>query len=290
MGENRPGVETRLAKVRVAHSNVRPRLVAAESTALTGSKALHAKEREKRTGNDLVLFVDIDGGSTDAIVLVTRSRWRERLGTSPGPGKMVGVFLDTQSGEVAPLVVKETQGREAGGTLLRRSAGESSLNLSLTFSDARLPEVDDTVIPFLCRRRQTLPPQSAVTCSECPKRALPGRDWEENGLPAVTPMGETFAHGDLFIDFDKYIVITAGRKVEFPHMTTKLLFFLVRHPGRVYTRQELLRHVWGNVYVSPRNVDVHVNRIRKAIEKDRTRPVYIVSVLGVGYKFDDGGL
>jgi two-component system alkaline phosphatase synthesis response regulator PhoP len=98
----------------------------------------------------------------------------------------------------------------------------------------------------------------------------------------------TFSHKDLFIDFDKYEVMVTGRKIDLPPIETKLLFFFAKNPGRVYSRDQLLDQVWGReVFVTPRNVDVHVSRLRKLIEKDPQNPVYIVTVTSVGYKLDD---
>jgi two-component system alkaline phosphatase synthesis response regulator PhoP len=90
------------------------------------------------------------------------------------------------------------------------------------------------------------------------------------------------------VDFDKYEVIVKGRKVQLSPTETKLLFFFARNPGRVYTRDQLLDQVWGGeIFVTPRNVDVHVSRLRKHIEKDPQNPEFIVTVTSVGYKLDD---
>ena len=98
----------------------------------------------------------------------------------------------------------------------------------------------------------------------------------------------TFSHKDLFIDFDKYEVTMKGKKVELSPIQLKLLFFFAKNPGRVYSRDQLLDQVWGGeVFVTPRNVDVHVSRLRRLIEEDPQDPAYIVTVTSVGYKLDD---
>jgi two-component system phosphate regulon response regulator PhoB len=67
----------------------------------------------------------------------------------------------------------------------------------------------------------------------------------------------------------------------------RLLEYLMRHPGRVYSREQLLDGVWGNdVYVDERTVDVHVGRLRKAINRGRN-PDPIRTVRGAGYAFDE---
>jgi len=98
----------------------------------------------------------------------------------------------------------------------------------------------------------------------------------------------TFSHKELYIDFDKYEVTIKKKKVELSPIQTKLLFFFAKNPGRVYSRDQLLDQVWGGeVFVTPRNVDVHISRLRRLIEEDPQSPAYIVTVTSVGYKFDD---
>ena len=100
--------------------------------------------------------------------------------------------------------------------------------------------------------------------------------------------GPTFSHKGLFINFDKYEVMVTGKKIDLSPLQMKLLFLLTKNPGRVYTRDQLLSQVWGDeVFVTPRNVDVHISRLRKLIEKDPDKPTCIVTVTSVGYKYDD---
>lgn len=90
---------------------------------------------------------------------------------------------------------------------------------------------------------------------------------------------------DLVIDRDRYHVERPDAKETFrlPRKEFELLFFLASHPGRVFTRDELLDAVWGpDVYVVDRTVDVHVRKIREKIGSE-----YIDTVKGVGYKFSE---
>ena len=90
----------------------------------------------------------------------------------------------------------------------------------------------------------------------------------------------------LAIDFRTYEVTVEGKKVDLGPTELKLLRFFIMHPGRVYTRDQLLDHVWGNEnFVEPRTVDVHVSRLRAGIEQDKGNPEYILTVRGIGYKF-----
>jgi DNA-binding response OmpR family regulator len=100
--------------------------------------------------------------------------------------------------------------------------------------------------------------------------------------------GSTFASRGLFIDFERYEVLVKGKKIDLSPLQMKLLFLFTKNPGRVFTRDQLLNQVWGDeVFVTPRNVDVHVSRLRKLIEEDPDKPTSIVTVTSVGYKFND---
>ena len=90
---------------------------------------------------------------------------------------------------------------------------------------------------------------------------------------------------DLEIDRDRYLVYRNGPEgretVRLPRKEFELLYFLAAHPGRVFTRQELLDAVWGrDVYVVDRTVDVHIRKIREKLGHH-----YIETVKGVGYRF-----
>jgi DNA-binding response OmpR family regulator len=99
---------------------------------------------------------------------------------------------------------------------------------------------------------------------------------------------EIFTYKGLHIDYRSYEVTVDGKKVEFGPTEIKLLRFLTQHPGRVYTRDQLLDYVWGDeTFVEPRTVDVHISRLRTAIEKDKEKPQYILTIRGIGYKFAD---
>jgi two-component system, OmpR family, phosphate regulon response regulator PhoB len=93
--------------------------------------------------------------------------------------------------------------------------------------------------------------------------------------------------GDLELDRQSHRVRRSGREVHLGPTEYRLLEYLMRHPGRVYSREQLLDGVWGNdVYVDERTVDVHVGRLRKAINRGRN-PDPIRTVRGAGYAFDE---
>lgn len=100
-----------------------------------------------------------------------------------------------------------------------------------------------------------------------------------------TKKAATFTVGGLHIDYGTYEVTVDGKQVDMGPTELKLLRFLAQTPGRVYTRDQLLDNVWGDeTFVEPRTVDVHISRLRSAIEKDKEKPQYILTVRGIGYK------
>lgn len=93
-------------------------------------------------------------------------------------------------------------------------------------------------------------------------------------------------HRDLHIDAAKREVTLKGKSVNLTAKEFDLLYHFAGHPGRVYTRSELLDQVWGYAFKGyEHTVNSHINRLRAKIEDDQNRPKYIITVWGVGYKF-----
>ncbi len=96
--------------------------------------------------------------------------------------------------------------------------------------------------------------------------------------------------GDLTIDAEKRKVTLHGKEVLLTAKEYDLLFHFAKHPGRVYTRMDLLNLVWGYGYEGyEHTVNSHINRLRAKIEENPALPRFILSVRGVGYKFAEPG-
>jgi DNA-binding response OmpR family regulator len=106
---------------------------------------------------------------------------------------------------------------------------------------------------------------------------------------AVEPAGRPLELGDLRIDPARREVSVGGAGVELTQKEFDLLYFLAQHPGRVFTRAELMQHVWGYAYGDSSTVTVHVRRIREKLEADPSRPRRLLTVWGVGYRLDPDG-
>jgi DNA-binding response OmpR family regulator len=96
-----------------------------------------------------------------------------------------------------------------------------------------------------------------------------------------------YRFGDTEVDFARGELRRAGRPVEVTPLEYRLLSCFIRSRGRVLSRQRLLDDVWGpGTYITDRVVDNHILALRKKIEPDQQHPRYLVSVRGLGYRFD----
>ena len=98
---------------------------------------------------------------------------------------------------------------------------------------------------------------------------------------------ETFRFGEVEVDFGRRELRLSGKPVELTLQEFKLLAAFIHHRGHVLTRDQLLDEAWGSeTYVTDRVVDNHITNLRKKIEPNPAEPRYLISVRGVGYRFD----
>jgi DNA-binding response OmpR family regulator len=106
-------------------------------------------------------------------------------------------------------------------------------------------------------------------------------------LPDEGPQ-EDIRFGDLSISFLRHEVALHDVPISLTPTEFRLLETLVREPGRAFSRSDLLDRAFGYDYLGvERTVDVHIMNLRRKIEPDPTRPIYVLTVAGVGYKFED---
>ncbi len=107
--------------------------------------------------------------------------------------------------------------------------------------------------------------------------------------PGIEPPPPQEHFGSVTVDFEGYAVTNRGVTHELARLELELLRFFLEHEGRVLDRNTLLRRVWGeDAFPTTRTVDTHVLKLRKKIEQDPERPVHLLTVRGVGYKFMRG--
>ena len=111
------------------------------------------------------------------------------------------------------------------------------------------------------------------------------RRYKPSNAPTENPNDKCVEYTDLTINLTNYSVIYMGHTVEMPPKELELLYFLASSPNHVFTREQLLDHIWGYEYIGDtRTVDVHIKRLR---EKIKDHPSWSIStVWGIGYKFE----
>lgn len=108
-----------------------------------------------------------------------------------------------------------------------------------------------------------------------------------SGAPPVTD-SERIEVGDLVIDKRRHEVVRHGARVDLTPLEFQILELLASEPGRAWSRNDLLDKVWSTEYEGyQRNIDPHINRLRKKLEIDPKEPRYVLTVRGVGYKLNE---
>ncbi len=103
--------------------------------------------------------------------------------------------------------------------------------------------------------------------------------------PDATPTSRLVQYPDLIINQTNYSVIYKGNTVDMPPKELELLYFLASSPNQVFTREQLLDHIWGYEYIGDtRTVDVHIKRLREKIKDHASWR--LATVWGIGYKFE----
>ena len=107
------------------------------------------------------------------------------------------------------------------------------------------------------------------------------------GGEPVEEAGAAVESGPVRMDVDRHVVTVDGQDVRLPLKEFELLEMFLRNAGRVLTRGQLIDRVWGSDYVGDtKTLDVHVKRIRAKIEPDPAQPRHLVTVRGLGYKYE----
>ena len=92
---------------------------------------------------------------------------------------------------------------------------------------------------------------------------------------------------DLTVDWKRFSITRDGQEIQLSRYEAEILRMLIEHRGEVVSRQDLLRKVWGYVHLpTTRTVDNHIARLRKKLERDVENPVHVVTVHGLGYRFE----
>jgi DNA-binding response OmpR family regulator len=203
--------------------------------------------------------------------------------------------------------------QHAGYSVLTASAGDDALALArsrqpdLVVLDLRLPHMDGIEVARTLRRESSVPIIMLTARAEESDRLL-GLDVGADDYmtkpfsprelvarvravlrrAAATPAGDILHMGDVTLDMSRMSVTRAGSAIDLTPTEFKLLARLALHPGRVFTRTQLLDAVRGDdAEAFDRSIDAHIKNIRRKLEADPRRPHYVLTVYGVGYKSAD---
>jgi len=222
-----------------------------------------------------VLVVEDEESFSDALSFMLR-----REGYEVGVAADGAAALDEFDRHGADLVLLDLMlpgisGTEVCRTLRQRSA------VPIIMVTAKDGEVDKVVGLELGADDYVTKPFSSRELVARIRAVLRRRGEPEEMLPSILEAGP------VRIDVDRHVVAVRGETVAMPLKEFDLLELLVRNAGRVLTRGQIIDRVWGSDYVGDtKTLDVHVKRLRAKIEEDPHHPALILTVRGLGYKYE----
>ena len=187
------------------------------------------------------------------------------------------------SGQFDCFIFDVAMAEMSGLELLRRirERGVRTPALFLTAHDA----IDDKVAGFEAGADDYLAKPFSPRELEVRVGALLKRSGAED---AQTNTGERLQVGDLVIDKRRHEVMRGSERLDLTPLEFQILELLASEPGRAWSRNDLLDQVWSTEYEGyQRNIDPHINRLRKKLEDDPKNPRYVLTVRGVGYKLNE---
>ena len=222
-----------------------------------------------------VLVVEDEESYSDALSYMLRKEGFEVAVAPTGT-----VALETFDRTGADLVLLDLMLPGLSGTEVCRTLRQKS-NVPVIMLTAKDSEIDKVVGLELGADDYVTKPFSSRELVARIRAVLRRRGEDEVVLPAALEAGP------VRMDVERHVVTVRGDHVQLPLTEFELLEVLLRNAGRVLTRMQLIDRVWGADYVGDtKTLDVHVKRLRAKIEEDPGTPRYIVTVRGLGYKFE----
>ena len=222
-----------------------------------------------------VLVVEDEESFSDALSFMLR-----REGYEVGVAADGAAALDEFDRHGADLVLLDLMLPGISGTEVCRTLRQKS-TVPIIMVTAKDGEVDKVVGLELGADDYVTKPFSSRELVARIRAVLRRRGEPEEMLPA------TLEAGPVRIDVDRHVVAVRGQTIAMPLKEFDLLELLVRNAGRVLTRGQIIDRVWGSDYVGDtKTLDVHVKRLRAKIEIDPPDPRLILTVRGLGYKFE----
>jgi two-component system response regulator RegX3 len=223
-----------------------------------------------------VLVVEDEESFSDALSYMLRKEGFEVSVAATGPTALTEFDRTGADIVLLDLMLPEMSGTEVCRQLRQRS------NVPIIMVTARDSEIDKVV-------GLEIGADDYVTKPYSPRelvariRAVLRRQTTE----AIDASAPTLTAGPVRMDVERHVVTVDGSTVQLPLKEFELLELLLRNAGRVLTRGQLIDRVWGADYVGDtKTLDVHVKRLRSKVEPEPSTPRFIVTVRGLGYKFE----
>jgi two-component system, OmpR family, response regulator RegX3 len=222
-----------------------------------------------------VLVVEDEESFSDAISYMLRKEGFEVAVCPTGPDA-----LETFDRSGADLVLLDLMLPGLPGSEVCRTLRERS-NVPVIMLTAKDSEIDKVVGLELGADDYVTKPFSSRELVARMRAVLRRRG--DSDEPATSIMES----GPVRMDVDRHVVTVRSEQVQLPLKEFELLEVLLRNAGRVLTRMQLIDRVWGADYVGDtKTLDVHVKRLRAKVEADPANPTHILTVRGLGYKFE----
>ena len=231
-----------------------------------------------------VLVVDDDTTVSQVVVAYLERAGIEAQQAFDGPSALAAALARPPDAVVLDLMLPGIDGLEVCRRLRERQAGVPVLMLT-----ARGEEVDrilglevgadDYITKPFSPRELVLRVQSVLRRSGRPG---PHGSQDERGTVSLGPLVDD----DLTVDPVAHRASLDGRELALTAREFDLLVFFLAHPGQVHGREQLMRQVWGWEFGDQSTVTVHVRRLREKVELDPSAPARLVTVFGVGYRWD----
>ncbi|HLU44063.1 MAG TPA: response regulator transcription factor [Natronosporangium sp.] len=223
-----------------------------------------------------VLVVEDEESFSDALSYMLRKEGFEVSVADTGPAALTEFDRSGADIVLLDLMLPEMSGTEVCRQLRARS------QVPIIMVTARDSEIDKVVGLELGADDYVTKPYSPRELVARIRAVLRRRAAE----PAEQA-SSTLAAGPVRMDVDRHVVTVNGEPVQLPLKEFELLELLLRHAGRVLTRGQLIDRIWGADYVGDtKTLDVHVKRLRSKVEPVPSSPRHIITVRGLGYKFE----
>ena len=223
-----------------------------------------------------VLVVEDEESFSDALSYMLRREGFEVAVAGTGPDALSEFDRSGADLVLLDLMLPGLSGTEVCRTLRQRS------NVPVIMLTARDSEIDKVVGLELGADDYVTKPFSSRELVARIRAVLRRR-----GEPETEAAGVALEVGPVRMDVERHVVTVDGGTVPMPLKEFDLLELLLRNAGRVLTRGQLIDRVWGSDYVGDtKTLDVHVKRLRAKIEPDPSSPRHLVTVRGLGYKFE----